>query len=733
MWKEYSSSYIKNNRTSSMAIIVISLIATLFLSLLCSLFFNFWKYEMDDIILKEGNWHGRMTIPMDTIELTTIHNFPNIESAIINHELSDEQTTIVDIVFGNPKTVYEDMPLLVEQFGLDESVIDYHTVLLSNYLIHDPQDATPPLLLIFFLFILIIVSISLIMIIHNAFAVSMNARVHQFGIFSSIGATPKQICTCLLQEALALSTLPIIAGSIFGIIISFIIVRVTNIVAIDVAGRHTAIFQYHPLVLVVTLLAAFLTVLFSAYIPAKKLSKITPIEAIRNIGSLQLKKKKKSIMLSMLFGIEGELARNALKAQQKALRTATCSLTLSFFAFTIMLCFFTLSKISTNHTYFERYQDVWDVMITVKDTGIEKFEMTESLQENEELGNCVVYQKAVAVSKLSRKFQSEELKNLGGLETIAGTSVTSIDNGYLIKAPIVILDNQSFGEYCKQIGVTPTYDGVIILNRIWDNIHSNFRYKEYIPYVNENQTTIEIQNKKNAKDFLEVKVITYTQEVPKLREEYDNYTLVQFMPLSMWETIAEIIGHSEQETYVRILSNNELSLAKANTLETLLVNLIGKEYIIESENRMQEKVSNDKMLDGFMIIIGAFCVLLASIGIANVFSNTLGFIYQRKREVAQYMSIGMTEANICKLFCVEAFIIAGRPVLITLPLTFVSVGIMIRLSYLELMEFLIKAPILQIGLFILAIFIFVGLAYYLGGKKVLKSDIAEILRNDTLI
>ena len=49
------------------------------------------------------------------------------------------------------------------------------------------------------------------------------------------------------------------------------------------------------------------------------------------------------------------------------------------------------------------------------------------------------------------------------------------------------------------------------------------------------------------------------------------------------------------------------------------------------------------------------------------------------------------------------------------------------------MEFLVKAPILQISAFILAIFIFVGLAYYFGGKKVLKSNIVETLRNDTLV
>ena len=733
MWKDYSSSYIKRNRASSISVIAVSLIATLFLSLICTLFFNFWTYETDGIIAAEGNWHGRITASADMMEITKIQNFPNVESAFTNNELSDEQMVTVDIVFHNPKTVYEDMPLIAEQMRLDASAVSCHTVLLANYLIHDPNDATPPLLLLFYIFIVVIVSISLIMIIHNAFAVSMNARIHQFGIFSSVGATPSQIRTCLLQEALALSSISIVVGTVLGIVISAGVVVATNVVAADVAGRHTAVFQYHPLVLVVTLVAAFITVLFSAYIPAKKLSKITPIEAIKNTGGLQLKKKKKSHILSLLFGIEGELAGNALKAQKKALRTATRSLTLSFLAFTIMLCFFTLSGISTNHTYFERYQDVWDAMVTVKNTDISEFEMTEDLQANQDLGSCTVYQKAVAVSLIPNDLQSDELKALGGLGTVAGSSVTSVENGYLVKVPLMIMDDKSFEEYCSQIGVTPNLGGAVVLNRIWDNINSNFRYKQYIPFVNESQNVISVQNKDNAEASVEIGVLAYTQEVPILREEYDNYALVQFIPLSMWKNIAGTIGNAEADTYVRVLADAELSLADANALEVSVVNLISKEYVIESENRIQEKVSNDEMMDGYMMIIGAFCILFATIGIANVFSNTLGFIQQRKREFVQYMSIGMTEANIRKMFSIEALVIAGRPLLITLPLTVIFVAFMITSSYLDPMEFLVEAPILEILLFIVAIFVFVGLAYYFGGRRILKSDMIETLRNNTLM
>ena len=70
---------------------------------------------------------------------------------------------------------------------------------------------------------------------------------------------------------------------------------------------------------------------------------------------------------------------------------------------------------------------------------------------------------------------------------------------------------------------------------------------------------------------------------------------------------------------------------EANELDASVVNLISKEYMVESENCIQEKVSNDEMMDGF--------------------------IQQRKREFVQYMSIGMTDANIWKMFGIEAWLL----------------------------------------------------------------------------
>ncbi len=710
MWKDYTAGYIRHNKAASISIMAAAFISALFLSLLCSLFYNLWQYEVEQIILKEGDWQGRIVAEISDDEIDGINYFANVSEIVINEALSGEEKRVIDIYFKNTRTIYNDLPLIAESLGLEKDAVLYHELLLSRYMIHDPEDEQPPMLMAFYLFILAIVSLSLILIIRNSFAMSMNARIHQFGIFSSIGATPRQIRHCLLQEAAVLCCVPVLMGGVTGILCGFGIIQGINVVSADIPGRHRAVFQYHPLIFIITILAAILTVFFSAWFPARKLSRLTPLEAMRNAESSGLKKGKNSRFLSLLFGIEGELAGSALKAQKRALRTSALSLTLSFLGFTIMLCFFTLSDISTDHTYFERYQDVWDVMVTVKDAPIENFGEMDKLRAIDGTDSVISYQKVAACADVSRDGSSEKR-----VDTL-----------------IVVMDNMGFEEYCGQINVEPGFEGVIILNRIWDRENSNFRYKEYVPYMKEDKNSIILWSADTEKNYAEVPILAYTQEVPILREEYDDDVLVQFMPLSLWKELSAQIGGAEQDICIRILSGEDVTLPGLNEVEKDVLRIIGQDYKIESENRIQEKLTNDQMISGYKLIIGAFCGLLALIGIANVFSNTLGFMRQRKREFARYMSIGLTLAGIRKMFAIEALVIAGRPLLITLPLTVVFVVFAVTASYLDPMEFLGKMPIVPVMIFIFIIFFFVGLAYYLGGRKICRSNLGEILKDDTL-
>ena len=735
MWRDYSSGYIRNNRSSGVSVMIAALISALLLSLLSGFFYNLWKYEIERIELEEGGWQSRITGELSEEDVSLIRNFANVKDVVINE--ADGRGRTADLYFDEMRNALTDTPQIAEALGIAPEAVSYHYGLLAMYLVRSPQDTAPRLIFPLFLVIMGLASVSLVIIIHNSFAVTMNARIHQFGIFSSIGATPKQIRSCLLQEAAALCFVPVLAGNLLGILASMGLLQMTNILlGSDVPGRHEAVFGYHPLVFVLTLLVTVITIWISAWLPARKLGRLTPLEAIRNTGELQLSRKKNSRILALLFGAEGELAGNALKAQRKALRTASLSLVLSFLAFTLMQCFFTLSGISTRETYFEKYQDVWDIMIIGKDAAIASFTKTGELRKLPGVESAVTYQKAAAKRIVTEDEISAEMKAFGGFSHASGSYVTQTDAGWLVNAPVVILDDASFLDYCEQIGITPQLDGAVIRNQIRDVTNPDFRHPRYMPYLKAENATSVLRQSGREDVTTEVRVLAYTDQVPALREEYatlDYYELVHFVPASLWAGIGEQVAGCEEDLSIRILAKEGASLAELTALQNEAVQLLSPEYTTESENRIQEYETNEKQIRGMMTVLGGLCVLLAIIGIGNVFSNTLGFVRQRKREFARYLSVGMTPAGIRKLFCIEALVIAGRPVLITLPPAALAVWFMLKASYLEAGSFLAEAPFVPIIIFMLSILGTVALAYYLGWRNIRKISLAEVLRDDTML
>lgn len=725
--------------TGGLSVRIAAFISALLLSLLCGMFYNLWKYEIERITLEEGGWHSRLIGEFSPEEIERIKNFANIQDVAVNEKEDPEAAPSADLYFSRKRAVFSDTPRIARQLGLTKEQIVYHYELLALYLIRGAGDPAPRLLFPLFLLILLAAIFSLIVMIHHAFAVSMTAKVRQVGILSSIGATPRQIRTGLLREAAALCAAEVLAGDLLGIAGCAGLLHLTNVLLAEgVSGRHEAVFGYHPLVLALTLLATAITIGISADLPARRLSRLTPLEAIRNTGEYQLRRKKKSRLLAWLLGLEGELAGNALRAQRKALRTASVSFVSAFLAFAMMQCFFTLSQISTEETYFERYQDVWDVMVTLKGAGAGRCEAAEAVRSLKGVKSAVLYQKAKAKRLVTEEEMSGGMKSFGGFSQAPQEAVTQTEDGWLVNAPIVILDDRSFLDYCGQIGAAARLDGAVILNRIRDVTNPDFRHPDLMPYIN-------VPDAANAVSALRapesgaaagVCVLAYTDQVPALREEYatlDYYELVHFLPASLWEKLREQIGGGEEESYLCVKAEEGAAPSELNTLQEEIGRVVGEDHIAASENRIQEYETNRTQIWGMRAFFGGFCALIALIGAGGVFSNTLGFVRQRRREFARYMSVGMTPRQLRKMFCTEALVIAGRPVFIGLPVVAAAVGAMLRASYIKAGEFLEKAPYRPILLFLLAILASVALAYFLAWRSIQRISLAEVLKEDTML
>lgn len=731
LWKDYSLSYIRKNRASSASVMAAALISALLLSLLLSLLYSMWDYEKVRITTEEGNFHARLTGEIDEEKLALLKSLGNVESVEINESESDGENTVVDIRLKNTADIYEEMPEIAELTGLRGENVIYNDQLLSLYLVRNPRDPDGAKFLMLFGGVTAFACISLILIIHNAFAVFMNDRVHQFGILSSVGATPAQIRACLLQEAGMLCALPVLMGNLLGMAAAAGLLEGLNGYLRGAApDRMEFHFVFHPLVFAGSVLCAAVTVLISAWLPARRLSRLTPLEAIRGADDFFLKRKKNSHILTLLFGMEGELAGNALKAQRKALRAAALSLTLSLLAFTLMECVFSLSRLSTQITYWDRYENVWDIMVTVKDTQIASFAESQELSEIRAVSgvrDVLAYQRAEAERFLTDEELSDAFTAAGGFR--------DAQDGRPVSAPVIILDDEAFLSYCRQIGAPERLDGAVIYNEVRDDRDPNFRKRSYLPYLQENQSTTVLCRPGQEDVEVELPVTAYAHQIPVFREQFgveDYHELAHFIPTSLWEKIGGQLGNAGPDTAIRILTEERDSLETLDSLEKEVDALLEK-YDVESENRIRADLESDRAYDALMTLFGSFCVLLAVFGISSVFLNTLSFVRQRRREVARYLSVGMTPEGVRKMFCVEALVLAGRPVLITLPAAVLLTGWFLKTNYLDIGLFLQNAPVMPVLAFILAIFFSVGLAYYLGGRKLLRFSLSEMLRDETML
>ena len=145
----------------------------------------------------------------------------------------------------------------------------------------------------------------------------------------------------------------------------------------------------------------------------------------------------------------------------------------------------------------------------------------------------------------------------------------------------------------------PRLDGAVVLNRIRDVTNPDFRHPQYMPYINEKSDT-SIINAANNQETAEIPVLFYTDKVPVLREEYatqDYYELVHFMPVSLWREYRAGIGDRETALYIRVLGKEAVTLAELNALQQKIAQVISPAYSIESENRIQEYVVNNKKGD----------------------------------------------------------------------------------------------------------------------------------------
>ena len=561
-----------------------------------------------------------------------------------------------------------------------------------------------------------IASLALVMMIHHAFAATMTNRIHQLGILQSIGATPRQIKSTLVNEVVVLSLPAIIVGNIIGIglcwaVMSIIIGSTANL------RDYTLTFTYHPIVFIGSFGFSMLTAAVSAWIPARKLSRITPLEAIHYGNEPVIKRVKKYRIQSAIFGIYGEMARKSLFVRRKAMRVGTMSILLAVFACISILNMLGVSGLSTERTYFDRYKNNWDFLVTVKgDTYSE--ELLNDIRNTEDVTGCIVHRIVNSNTQIPTDYLSSDVQMLS-LEKLNSSFVANEAGAYNTKVPIFILDDKSFADYRGDANDA----NVVAVNIIWDSINSKRTERQYVPFLNEGK---EIVLNVSGKD---IPISAFNDTLPVLREELTQYALTLVMSESYYATLG--FDLKAEETIYTLKMTDE---SKNDALEERLQGMLEAYPDYAFEGRVQELADEMQIQQGLRMIVYLFAGILTCIGLANIFASTLGQIHQRKREFARYFAVGLTPKGAAKILAWEAAIVALRPILLTIVVNIPLMALMLDAGGITASDFSAKRlPLTPAILLFAAVIGFVTLAYYLGGKKICNMNLVEVIKDDTMI
>ena len=227
-----------------------------------------------------------------------------------------------------------------------------------------------------YLVVLALACVALVLIIRNAFLASMQNRVHQLGLLATVGATPRQMRSLLLREALVLSMAPAAIGIALGTLAAGVFINAAIEAArqAGVGSGGLAAFRCSPLLLLAVAALVLLTVTVSAGIPARKLARTSPLAAVAGAPEAAPARPGRAGLIARLFGVEGELTSGSLRQRRGALRSASLAIGLAFLALGLFLSFMTVSRMSVDQTYYERYGIAWDLVVDVPDASAAELE-----------------------------------------------------------------------------------------------------------------------------------------------------------------------------------------------------------------------------------------------------------------------------------------------------------------------------------------------------------------------
>ena len=641
---------------------------------------------------------------------------------------NDKGSVNLYVMFNKNKKIIKQSEELAKRLNYDND-INYNSTLLALYG-ESTYGNVMTTMVSMMMIMLALVSIGCIIVIYNSFAISVMERKKEFGLLSSIGTTKRQLSHTVFFEAVFVGVIGIILGILGAYIgIGCVVLVINNLIG-DML-EYKLYLVTNPLFIIIPVIFMIIVIGASAFIPSRRASKVSPIEAIRQNDDIKINKKKirTSKLINKLFGIEGEIALKNIKRNKKKYRVTIVSL---FISIVLFISFSSYMNYTLNTASSVMGEVPYDYQISYFGDDLnndkEALDKINEIVKSSDVKEYVSYSVG-NLSIIGDYTYSDEY--LDFYKSAYGENgIKALNNLKYQSIYILVLDDNSYNKYKKLIGIDN--DSVILLNRFKGVSYGNNKRVNYnIPVINNGNINIKICNFNDDEENVDttkycnknIDNIFVTNKSFDLIEEFsymDDFKLI--VNKKLYDSISDSSTHYTQ---FNIISDN------TNNIDKLTKDLDKYSNVNYTNIKESMKQANNLILVVKILMYG-FISLVTLIGVTSVFNTISTSMALRKREFAVLRSIGLTNRGFNKILFFESLFFGMKSLIFAIP---VSIGITVLIHY-ALADMVsistIIIPWKYIIISIVSVFVIVLLTMMYSTSKIKKHNIIEQIREENI-
>lgn len=652
------------------------------------------KYKVVGISYRERN--NRAVYGITTGETTD-----NIHAYISLKHPHDYKQSFVELLGANS---YDDIewnriPNLKFQYTINNELLRWQVFAFSDSTISMFSGIVSVV-------IAIIIFVS-VFCIRNSFAISTTEKMKMYGMLASVGATRKQIKKSVILEGIILGLIGIPLGILCGIIAVFILIQVVNALLGDTLFNNIdgLVFKISIIPVVVSVLLGFVTIYFSSISSAKRASRVSPIENLRNTKDIKItsKKLKTPKIINLLFKTGGVLAYKNLKRSKKKYRTTVISLTVSIFVF-ITMFYFVNEGFSQAGMYYKDYD--YNVIVyngTLPEYSEEQISLLRKLDN---------------IDKSYMLYEHRGLSKVLDENKINHYSDSDLNEAYIAVA-IYSLDSNSFKKYAKDLGLN--YENIkekgILIDelRYWSTTKNKEIITDRYKYKAGDNMNLSLESGETNTN-MSVEIASVTDERPiglenvfynggyliVDKEYYDN---LKFVPYRMM-----------------IETSDSTNLVKD-------IELLDSELVINNFDAQAE--AERSMVIVISIFLYGFIAVITLIGVTNIFNTLTSNMELRQKEFAMLKSVGMTKKEFNRMINLETLFYSSKSLFYGIILG-IGGSYALHLGFSQKVETPYHLPITGIMISIVFVFIIVYIIMRYSISKINKQNTIETIRKENI-